>query len=121
VTVQDRIEELRGTLAERAPPGFCVTAKRTQYAMDEDTEAFCEIAVTGGGDEFRLVVVATHELQELEQLMRRVWLRYARELWLVSEEGIRRATPESPEPIHVADIEIAMIQMYLISHSGAVG
>jgi hypothetical protein len=113
MTVQDPIEELRGTLIERAPPGFRVTATRTQYAMDEDTEAFCEIAVTGGGDEFRLVVVATHERQAIEQMMRRVWLRFARELWLVGEDGVRRATPESPEPVLVTDIDAAILKMYL--------
>lgn len=113
MTAQDRIEELRGTLTERAPPDFHVTDRRTQYAMDEDTEAFCEIAVSGGGDEFRLVVVAAHERQEIEQLMRRVWLRFARELWIVGEEGIRRATPGSPEPTQVADIATAIAQIYL--------
>lgn len=81
--------------------------------MDEDTEASCEIAVTGGGDAFRLVVVVAHERQAVEQLMRCVWLRYARELWLVGEGDIRRATPESPEPIHIADIDAAILQLYL--------
>lgn len=112
MTAQDRIEELRRTLIERAPPGFRVTASLTQYAMDEDTEAFCEIAVTGGGDEFRLVVIATHERQAVEQMMRNLWLRYACELWLVGEDSIRRATPKSPEPTPIADVGNAITQMY---------
>lgn len=113
MTEKDRIEELRARLIEHAPPGFHVTARRTQFSMDEDTEAFCEIAVSGGGDEFRLVVVAAHERPAIEQMMRRVWLHYARELWIVGEESVRRATPAAPEPMQVADVETAIMQLYL--------
>jgi hypothetical protein len=112
VTVSDRVEALRARLSERAPPGFRVTTGRAQYAMDEDTEAFCEIAVTGGGDEFRLVVVAAHEMRVVEQMMCHIWLRYSPELWLVGDDGLRRATPESPEPIHVTDVDAAIVRMF---------
>jgi hypothetical protein len=107
--VSQRIEKLRAALIARAPAGFRVTAKRTQYAMDEDTEAYCDIAVSGGAgdDEFRLVVVGARE-GRVEQLMRNVWLRYAREIWFVGDGETRRATPETPDPATVADLDAAL-------------
>ena len=54
------IEALRAKLKAAARPGFDITDKRTQFAMGEDSEAFNEINVSGGVDEFRLVVVQSY-------------------------------------------------------------
>jgi hypothetical protein len=97
------VEALRAKLNAAVRPGFEVTAKRTQFAMGEDSEAFNEINVSGGGDEFRLVVVHSYaggsDVDDAREAPRdafflRVWLTYAREVWVVRDDGrIRRATP----------------------------
>jgi hypothetical protein len=99
------IERLRALLATRVPTGFRVTEKRTQYFMSEDSAAFCEIAVQGGGHEFALVVVRSRGNAGLDDLFVRVWLEYAMEIWLVDEDAhrVRRATPEHREPVELTD------------------
>lgn len=122
------VEALRARLQSAAPPGFEVTAKRTQFAMGEDSEAFNEINVSGGGEEFRLVVVHSYmgspdydaSCARSEAFFVRVWLHYAREVWLVGDDGsTRRATPEmrspidhSVEPALIDDIEAAIAHVF---------
>lgn len=122
------IEALRAKLCAAAPPGFEVTACRTQFAMSEDSEAFNEINVSGGGDEFRLAVVHSYiggpdfdeRCARIDAFFVRVWLHYAREVWLVGEDGkIRRATPDmrSPidhnvDPVEIDDLDAAIAHVF---------
>ena len=99
------IERVRALLAARVPAGFDVTDKRTQYWMDEDSAAYCEIAVSGGGREFALVVVRGSEDARRNEFFTRVWLRYAPEVWVIDEDSGRvlRATTDAPALVELTD------------------
>ena len=99
------IERLRARLAASVPAGYHVTDKRTQYYMDEDSAAYCEIAVTGGGHEFALVVCVGTDDTRRNEFFARVWLYYAPEVWLVDEDAKRvlRATKDAPALVEVTD------------------
>ena len=99
------IEQLRARLAASVPAGYHVTDKRTQYFMDEDSAAFCDIAVSGGGREFALVVCQGSADTRRNEFFARVWLYYAPEVWLVDEETKRvlRATQDAPALVEVTD------------------
>ncbi|HEY5928176.1 MAG TPA: hypothetical protein VIV11_41095 [Kofleriaceae bacterium] len=99
------IERLRARLIATAPAGYTVTDKRTQYFMDEDSAAFCDIAVSGGGREFALVVCRGSDDTKRNEFFARVWLYYAPEVWLVDEEAKRvlRATQDAPALVEVTD------------------
>jgi len=79
----DPIERLRAELASQVPRHFRVTAKSTQYYMDEDTAAFCAIDVQPGASHgFGIVVVPCRD-ERRDALMIRVWHGFADEVWLV--------------------------------------
>jgi hypothetical protein len=97
------IERLRELLKAAAPSGVEVTERRTQFAFGEDSEAYCDIAVIAPDDDFRLVVVRCYGFGDADRSMNeffaRVWLRRAKELWLVDEDAqrIMSAIAEDPD------------------------
>ena len=100
------LERVRALLVARVPAGYDVTDKRTQYWMDEDSAAYCDIAVSGGGHEFALVVCAGYaDDTRRNEFFARVWLHYAKEIWIVDEEARRvwRATTERRELVEMTD------------------
>ena len=107
-------------LTERVPAGLDVTDKHTQYYMDEDSAAYCDIAVSGNGVEFRLVVVRGYaDDRRRSEFFARVWLRFSSEIWIVDEDAKRvwRATRDEPELTHVtaelAPIDVAGVAIGL--------
>src|SRR5688572_9207905 len=84
------IERLRELLIARVPRGYAVTEKRTPYWMDEDSAAYCDIAVSGGGLEFCLVVMLGGAADTpRNEFFARVWLRFSPEIWIVDEDTKR--------------------------------
>ena len=79
------IDRLRAELMSQVPHPRRVTATFTQYFMDEDTAAFCDIDVQPGAIcEFGIVVLRQHSA-ERDAFLVRTWRRFADEVWLVDE------------------------------------
>lgn len=74
------ITRLRAELAAQVAAPLTVGAKGHQYFFDEDSAAYCDIEVKHG-DAFAVVVV--QGALPTEELIVRIWHRYADEVWLV--------------------------------------
>lgn len=74
------ISRLRKQLAAQVTGPLAVSAKFQQYFFDEDSAAYCDIDVKEG-DVFA-VVVCQGQLPT-EELIVRIWHKYADEVWLV--------------------------------------
>src|SRR4051812_32407074 len=77
------IRRLRAALAEQVKPPLAVSAKGHQYFFDEDSAAYNDIDVMDG-DAFAAVVVQGQ--LPSEELIVRIWHRYADEVWLVDRD-----------------------------------
>lgn len=79
------------------PAPLTVTSAGTQYWFDEDSAAWCDIAVRDG-DAFSLVVVRARGISSATRFAINTWLHYAREVWAVDEETrqLLAACPEEP-------------------------
>lgn len=74
------IQRLRAELVAQVGQGLAVGAKAHQYFFDEDSAAYCDIEVKQG-EAFAVVVV--QGALPTEELIVRIWHRYADEVWLV--------------------------------------
>jgi hypothetical protein len=74
------ITRLRTTLSAQVKPPLEVSTKGHQYFFDEDSAAYSDIDVKRG--ETFAVVVVQGQLPG-EELIVRIWHRYADEVWLV--------------------------------------
>jgi hypothetical protein len=77
-------ERLRGLLRDALAPPFAVSERGTQYWFDEDSAGYAEIDVRRG-DDFVIVTVVGALDPALENLLGRVWLARAAEVWFVDE------------------------------------
>lgn len=74
------ITRLRAELAAQVSAPLAVSAKSTQYWFDEDSAAHSDIDVRYG-EAFAIVVV--QGALPADELIVRIWHRYADEVWLV--------------------------------------
>lgn len=74
------IGRLRAQLATQVRAPLAVSAKFQQYFFDEDSAAYCDIDVKQG--DLFAVVVCQGQLPT-EELIVRIWHKYADEVWLV--------------------------------------
>ena len=102
MSASDAIARLRGILAAVLPASFRVSERRTQYAMDEDCEAFCELDVQDP-DGFLLVVATVDDRPIPGELMLRVWRRYSPEVWLFEEAAPRVLVARGEAPVSAVD------------------
>jgi hypothetical protein len=95
------IVRLRAELDRQIAAPLAVSAKSTQYRFDEDSAAYCDIDVKQG-DAFAVVVV--QGCLPSEELIVRIWHRYADEVWLIdrSEQVVIVVPRESV--VHVFEI-----------------
>jgi hypothetical protein len=77
-------ERLRGLLRDALALPFAVSERGTQYWFDEDSAGYAEIDVRRG-DDFVIVTVVGALDAALENLLGRVWLARAEEVWFVDE------------------------------------
>src|SRR5690349_5407177 len=87
--VYPSIERIRAQLVRQVKPPLEVSAKRTQWAFSEDSEAWCDIDVRDHAtDTFLLVVCAIHGGDpRREDFFARAWHHYCPEVWLVDPDA----------------------------------
>lgn len=115
------ITRLRAELVRQVPRPWEVSEKSTQYWFDEDSAAYNDIDVKQG-DSFA-VVVCQGSLPA-EELIVRIWHRYADEVWLVDRddqmiiiiprEGVVRvfAVGETLRSMRLPDVEISVAALF---------
>jgi hypothetical protein len=74
------IARLRAELSAQVAAPLAVSTRFEQYYFDEDSAAYCDIDVKQG-DTF--AVVACQGQLPTEELIVRIWHKYADEVWLV--------------------------------------
>ena len=115
------ITRLRAELSRQVPRPWEVSEKSTQYWFDEDSAAYNDIDVKQG-DSFA-VVVCQGSLPA-EEMIVRVWHRYADEVWLVDRDdqlviiiprdGLVRvfAVGETLRSMRLSDVEISVAAIF---------
>jgi hypothetical protein len=100
--VYPSIERIRAQLVRQVKAPLAVIAKRTQWAFDEDSEAWCDIDVRDlAADTFLLVVVAGGDARR-DDFMARVWHRYCPEIWIVDPDARSISVRIRDDPPYVA-------------------
>jgi hypothetical protein len=115
------ITRLRAELAAQVKAPLMVSAKATQYWFDEESAAHSDIDVRHG-ETFAVVVV--QGALPSEELIVRIWHRYADEVWLVDRsEQVISVVPrtgvirvyeigEAVRSVRLPDISISVAAMF---------
>ena len=119
------IGRLRAALAAQVAAPLEVSAKGHQYFFDEDSAAYSDIDVKQG--EAFAVVVVQGQLPS-EELIVRIWHRYADEVWLVDRsdemisiiprEGLIRvfAVGETLRSARLPEIALSIASIFEVSN-----
>jgi hypothetical protein len=119
------ITQLRAALTAQVRPPLEVSAKGHQYFFDEDSAAYNDIDIKRG--ETFAVVVVQGQLPT-EELIVRIWHRYADEVWLVDRsdqmisiiprEGLIRvfAVGETLVSARVPEVSISITDVFEVAN-----